>query len=272
MDCWLPGAATLVWRGGGQSIARTQRSLDTPRVGGPGLIAAIRFVLSARVIHTTSIPSRCRVHGLHTIDHHAQETRVVAPTSHRCPDDARSGCDRRAAARRGWFRSLRGHRIDRRAHRRRAGQLVLDRAGQPRIIAAGNACPRDPTWAAIVPFIGDYMDFAYTPTSTWTWSSGRGWYEVAPGAVAFVGWRLLLFSANRAVGSLRAWLGTAGGAWLIIGPPAGDVPRPWFDRYADGNEQRRHRTGTPLLLLRHRCRNPARGCGRAGQAFRPQRR
>ena len=73
-------------------------------------------------------------------------------------------------------------------------------------------------WAAIVPFIGDYMDFAYTPTSTWTWTSGRGWYEVAPGAAAFVGGLLLLFSANRAVASLGAWLGIAGGAWLIIGP------------------------------------------------------
>jgi len=73
-------------------------------------------------------------------------------------------------------------------------------------------------WAAIVPFIGDYLDFAYTPTSTWTWTSGRGWYEVAPGAAAFVGGLLLLFSANRAVTSLGAWLGIAGGAWLIVGP------------------------------------------------------
>jgi len=73
-------------------------------------------------------------------------------------------------------------------------------------------------WAAIVPFIGDYLDFAYTPTSTWTWTSGRGWYEVAPGAAAFLGGLLLLFSANRAVASLGTWLGIAGGAWLIIGP------------------------------------------------------
>jgi hypothetical protein len=73
-------------------------------------------------------------------------------------------------------------------------------------------------WAAIVPFIGDYLDFAYTPTSTWTWTSGRGWYEVAPGAAAFLGGLLLLFSANRALASLGAWLGIAGGAWLIIGP------------------------------------------------------
>jgi hypothetical protein len=73
-------------------------------------------------------------------------------------------------------------------------------------------------WAAIVPFIGDYLNFAYTPTSTWTWTSGRGWYEVAPGAAVFLGGLLLLFSANRVVTGLGAWLGIAGGAWLIIGP------------------------------------------------------
>jgi hypothetical protein len=60
-------------------------------------------------------------------------------------------------------------------------------------------------WAAIVPFIGDYMDFAYTPTSTWTWTSERGWYEVAPGAAAVVGGLLLLFSANRAWPASETW-------------------------------------------------------------------
>ena len=104
------------------------------------------------------------------------------------------------------------------------------------------------------------MDFAYTPTSTWTWTSGRGWYEVAPGAAAVLGGLLLLFSANRAVASLGAWLGIAGGAWLNR-PATGDVPRRWFDRYADGNQHPRHRAGTPLLLRRDRCGNPARRCG-----------
>jgi hypothetical protein len=69
-------------------------------------------------------------------------------------------------------------------------------------------------WAAIVPFIGDYMDFAYTPTSTWT--SGRGWYELAPGAAAVVGGLLLLFSASRAVASLED-LATA----RVAGPAPG---------------------------------------------------
>lgn len=73
-------------------------------------------------------------------------------------------------------------------------------------------------WAAIVPFIGDYFDFAYTPTSTWTWTAARGWYEVLPGAVAVLGGLLLLFSANRMVTLVGAWIAAAAGAWLVIGP------------------------------------------------------
>jgi hypothetical protein len=75
-------------------------------------------------------------------------------------------------------------------------------------------------WAAIVPFIGPYLDFAYTPATNtaWTWTAGRGWFEVAPGAAVLAGGLLLLGSTNRVVAISGSWLGIAGGAWLIIGP------------------------------------------------------
>jgi hypothetical protein len=75
-------------------------------------------------------------------------------------------------------------------------------------------------WAAIVPFVGPYLDFAYTPATNtaWTWTATRGWFEVAPGAAAFAGGLLLLGSTNRAVTIAGSWLGIAAGAWLIIGP------------------------------------------------------
>jgi hypothetical protein len=80
-------------------------------------------------------------------------------------------------------------------------------------------------WAAIVPFIGPYLNFAYTPSTNtaWIWTESRGWFEVAPGAAAFAGGLLLLLSTNRAVAILGAWLGIAGGAWLIVGPSLTDV-------------------------------------------------
>lgn len=80
-------------------------------------------------------------------------------------------------------------------------------------------------WAAFAPFIGPYLDFAYTPATNtaWHWTAARGWFELAPGATAFAGGLLLLVSTNRAVTIAGSWLGIAGGAWLIIGPALTDV-------------------------------------------------
>lgn len=76
-------------------------------------------------------------------------------------------------------------------------------------------------WAAIVPFVGPYIDVAYTPlpNDAWHWTAARGWLEVAPGAAAFVGGLLLLMSASRVMTMVGGWLAAAGGAWLIVGPP-----------------------------------------------------
>jgi MFS family permease len=75
-------------------------------------------------------------------------------------------------------------------------------------------------WAGIVPFIGPYLDFAYTPAvnDAWNWTAGRGWLNVGPGAAAFFGGLLLLLSASRVVTLFGGWLAAAAGAWLIVGP------------------------------------------------------
>ncbi|HEV7204431.1 MAG TPA: hypothetical protein VGN18_07445 [Jatrophihabitans sp.] len=80
-------------------------------------------------------------------------------------------------------------------------------------------------WAALIPFIGPAFNVAYTPMadSTWHWTSERGWLEVLPGAVAFLGGLLLLRSTSRLVTSLGAWLGAAAGAWLLVGPTLAPV-------------------------------------------------
>lgn len=80
-------------------------------------------------------------------------------------------------------------------------------------------------WAAVVAFVGPYMDFAYTPkpNTAWHWTAARGWLEVLPGAAVFVGGLLLIFGATRLTTLVGAWLGVAGGAWLIVGPPLATV-------------------------------------------------
>ncbi|MEO3757610.1 hypothetical protein ABGB19_04880 [Mycobacterium sp. B14F4] len=72
-------------------------------------------------------------------------------------------------------------------------------------------------WGALIPFLGPYFDFAFTPDQPWTWTTGRGWLEVLPGAVTVLGGLLLLMSKNRATAQLGGWLAVAGGAWFIVG-------------------------------------------------------
>jgi hypothetical protein len=72
-------------------------------------------------------------------------------------------------------------------------------------------------WGALIPFVGPYFHFAYTPDQVWAWSTARGWLEVFPGAVAAAGGFLLLISGNRATAMLGGWLAVIAGAWFVIG-------------------------------------------------------
>ncbi|GAA4483051.1 hypothetical protein GCM10023094_34050 [Rhodococcus olei] len=73
-------------------------------------------------------------------------------------------------------------------------------------------------WGALIPLIGPYFAFGFTPDRAWTWTSGRGWLEVLPGVVTAVGGVLLLVSRHRAVAGFGAWLAALGGAWFVVGP------------------------------------------------------
>lgn len=72
-------------------------------------------------------------------------------------------------------------------------------------------------WGALAPFIGPYFHFAYTPDSAWTWTWGRFFLEVLPGAVAIIGGLILLVSAIRPVAIVGACLAAAAGAWFALG-------------------------------------------------------
>ena len=72
-------------------------------------------------------------------------------------------------------------------------------------------------WGALVPFVGPYFNFAFSPDQAWTWTAGRGWLEVLPGAVAVVGGFLMLTSRNRATAMLGTWMAIVAGAWFVVG-------------------------------------------------------
>jgi hypothetical protein len=72
-------------------------------------------------------------------------------------------------------------------------------------------------WGALIPFVGPYFDFAYTPNTAWAWTAARGWLEVFPGLVTVLGGLLLISSRNRATAMFGGWLAVLGGAWFIVG-------------------------------------------------------
>lgn len=72
-------------------------------------------------------------------------------------------------------------------------------------------------WGALIPFVGPYFGYAYTPDKAWAYNSGRLWLSVAPGAAVFLGGLLATVSARAAqVGAILAALG---GAWFVLGQP-----------------------------------------------------
>ena len=78
-------------------------------------------------------------------------------------------------------------------------------------------------WGALIPFIGPYFHYSYTPDTPWVYTSARLWLEIVPGAVTVIGGLILLGSANRAVAALGAWLAAVAGVWFIAGPTLATV-------------------------------------------------
>jgi hypothetical protein len=72
-------------------------------------------------------------------------------------------------------------------------------------------------WGALIPFVGPYFNFAYTPDRAWAWTTARGWLEVFPGATTVVGGLLLVVSGNRATAMFGGWLAAFAGAWFVVG-------------------------------------------------------
>jgi hypothetical protein len=72
-------------------------------------------------------------------------------------------------------------------------------------------------WGALIPFIGPYFRYAYTPDVAWTYTTARLWLEILPGAAVFLGGVLLIVATGRHVALFGAVLAAAGGAWFTLG-------------------------------------------------------
>ncbi len=72
-------------------------------------------------------------------------------------------------------------------------------------------------WGGIIPFVGPYFNYAYTPATAWTYNTGRLYLEILPGAGALVGGLLMMSARSRYAALLGALLGMASGAWFALG-------------------------------------------------------
>lgn len=72
-------------------------------------------------------------------------------------------------------------------------------------------------WGALIPFVGPYFHFAYTPDTAWSYTVGRLWLEIIPGVATVLGGLILLVSAFRPAAIAGACLAAAAGAWFAVG-------------------------------------------------------
>src|SRR5215813_14407719 len=72
-------------------------------------------------------------------------------------------------------------------------------------------------WGALIPLVGPYFHYAYTPDTAWTLTAGRIWLEIVPGAATLLGGVILLASASRPMAMVGAELAAVGGAWFALG-------------------------------------------------------
>lgn len=72
-------------------------------------------------------------------------------------------------------------------------------------------------WGGLVPFVGPYFGFAYTPGNAWHYSTGRLWLEILPAAAAVLGGLILLLAAYRPAALFGATLSALAGAWFVVG-------------------------------------------------------
>jgi peptidoglycan/LPS O-acetylase OafA/YrhL len=72
-------------------------------------------------------------------------------------------------------------------------------------------------WGSLIPFIGPYFHYAYTPDTDWAYTTARLWLEILPGAAVFLGGFLLIVATGRHIALFGALLGAAAGAWFALG-------------------------------------------------------
>src|SRR5487761_955170 len=95
-----------------------------------------------------------------------------------------------------------------------AGMLAIRRS---RGVFSGVLVALLGVWGALIPLIGPYFHYAYTPDKAWTYNTGRLWLEILPGGAALLGGLLMVAAGARHTALAGAVLGIVSGAWFALG-------------------------------------------------------
>ncbi len=123
-------------------------------------------------------------------------------------------------------------------------------------------------WGGLVPLVGPYVHYAYTPDHAWRFTAGRVWLEILPAAGTLLGGLVLLASRFRPMALLGASLAAASGAWFAVGSALAPL---WTNTVAAPGLPRRRTpgpgNGADRILHRSRRRDRVRRVSRARPAL-----
>src|SRR6201992_1036507 len=72
-------------------------------------------------------------------------------------------------------------------------------------------------WGAIIPFVGPYFHYAFTPDKAWTYNTGRLYLEILPGAGALLGGLIMMAARSRHAALFGSLPANARGSWFALG-------------------------------------------------------
>jgi hypothetical protein len=72
-------------------------------------------------------------------------------------------------------------------------------------------------WGALIPFIGPYFNYAFTPDNGWQLTAGRVWLELLPGLATIASGVVIVISRLRLVAVAGACVAAVAGAWFATG-------------------------------------------------------
>jgi hypothetical protein len=72
-------------------------------------------------------------------------------------------------------------------------------------------------WGALIPLVGPYFRYAYTPDTAWHFTLARLWLEILPGAAAALGGVLVIVSTRRLPAAGGVLLAILAGGWFVVG-------------------------------------------------------